>query len=79
MGPLLEHAAASGIESKAIFEAMKPSSELCPGEHAYTAIQGLGLAHMDAHLRQHADASALLSGDLAELLLQRGVGARTIA
>lgn len=53
--------------------AMKPSSELCPGDHAYALLQGLGLAHMDAHVRQLDRAHALLEGDLASLMADRGV------
>ncbi len=54
---------------------MKSSAELCPGEHAYAMIQGLGLAHMDASLRSNEDAAKLLSGDLAALLGERGIEA----
>ena len=54
---------------------MKSSAELCPGEHAYAMIQGLGLAHMDASLRANEDAAKLLSGDLAALLGERGIEA----
>jgi dienelactone hydrolase len=81
LGPMLEGAAGSGggVDTKAMFEAMKPSGELCPGAHAYTMIQGLGLAHMDAHLRQIPAAAALLSDDLAELLREHGIDAEVIA
>lgn len=53
--------------------AMKPSSELVPGEHAYTLINGLGLGHFDAHLRDNSEAKALMAGDLAEVMADRGV------
>jgi dienelactone hydrolase len=75
MGPMLEAAGGLGSspDAKAIFDAMKSSAELCPGEHAYAMIRGLGLAHFDAHLRQNADAAEVLSGDLTALLSQRGI------
>jgi hypothetical protein len=41
-------------------------------------IRGLGLAHMDAHLREHAAAAELISGDLAALLGERGIDAEGI-
>ncbi len=59
--------------------AMRPSSELCPGDHAYALLQGLGLAHMDAHVRQLDRAHALLEGDLASLMADRGVAVEVMA
>jgi hypothetical protein len=58
---------------QSILGAMKESAELCPGEHAYALLQGLGLAHMDAHLKGDAEARELLEGDLKSLLAGRGV------
>ncbi len=58
---------------------MKPSAELCPGDHAYALLQGLGLAHMDAHVRQLDHAHALLEGDLALLMAERGVAVEVMA
>ena len=52
---------------------MKPSAELVPGAHAYSLINGLGLAHFDAHLRHHEAAAELLQGDLVSLLGNRGI------
>jgi dienelactone hydrolase len=66
-------------DAPSVLAAMKPSSELCPGEHAYALLQGLGLAHMDAHLRQLAPAHALLQGDLAYLMAERGVAVEVVA
>ena len=63
----------AGPETKALLEQMKPAAELCPGEHAYQTIQGLGLAHMDAHLRAHPDAAAWIAGDLVAVLAGRGI------
>jgi len=51
----------------------KPSSELCPGKDAYSFLQGLGLAHMDAHLKANPDALELLKGDIQALLADRGI------
>ena len=77
MGPLIQDSAPTGgIDTKAMFEGMKSSDELCPGEHAYAMIQGLGLAHMDAHLRGNEQAAALLAGDLGALLGARGIDAQ---
>jgi predicted dienelactone hydrolase len=55
--------------------AIPPIAELCPGTHAYTAIRGLGLAHMDATLRGDERAAQLLGGDVAGLLAARGIAA----
>jgi dienelactone hydrolase len=78
MGPMLAASSPDAEATAAIFESMKPSAELCPGEHAYAMIRGLGLAHMDASLRGNEDASKLLAGDLAALLAARGVKAEAI-
>ena len=55
---------------------MKASADLCPGEHAYTLINGLGLAHFDANLRGIAAADSLLHGDLESLMAGHGVNVR---
>ncbi len=52
---------------------VRPITELCPGAHAYDFVRGLGLAHMDAALKEREEAVALLTGDLAALLAKRGV------
>jgi len=52
---------------------MKPSSELVPGSHAYTLINGLGLSHFDAHLRDHKGATALLQRDLSSIMADHGI------
>ena len=59
--------------TNAMLSLMKPSTELVPGSHAYTLINGLGLAHFDAHLNDHADAADILQGDLTELMLNQGI------
>ena len=50
-----------------------PIAEYCPGEHAYQVLRGLGLAHMDAHLKQDPAARELLASDLEALLAARGI------
>jgi dienelactone hydrolase len=59
-------------------EGVPPMSELCPGEHAYAFIRGLGLAHMDAHVRESGDAARLLARDLGALLKDRGVSVQVV-
>ena len=59
--------------TNAMLSLMKPSTELVPGSHAYTLINGLGLAHFDAHLNDHAGAADILQGDLTELLVNQGI------
>jgi dienelactone hydrolase len=60
-----------------IAKAVPPASEFCPGEHAYIYLRGLGLAHMDAHVKGHEAAAALLAGDIKALLAERGVAVET--
>jgi predicted dienelactone hydrolase len=80
MAPML--AAGAGGEGTPDFQAilgdMKSSAELCPGDHAYALLQGLGLAHMDAHLGGDEDARDLLAGDLKSLMAARGVAVEEI-
>lgn len=66
-----------GPSLDALLEAAKPSSELCPGEDAYALLQGLGVAHMDAHLKGNSRAAELLEGDLVATLASRGVSIET--
>ncbi|HBZ69923.1 MAG TPA: hypothetical protein DEP35_09380 [Deltaproteobacteria bacterium] len=56
-----------------IVKQIRPVTQLCPGAHAHDFVRGLGLAHLDAALRQHAEAEQLLAGDLRALLALRGV------
>jgi predicted dienelactone hydrolase len=42
-----------------------PFSELCPAEHAYDVIKSLGLAHLDATVRNSAEGAEFLAGNLA--------------
>jgi predicted dienelactone hydrolase len=50
-----------------------PFSELAAEQAAYDVIRGLGVAHMDAALKQREDATAFLSGDLTTALAGRGL------
>jgi dienelactone hydrolase len=52
---------------------MQKSSELCSGTSAYAFIQGMGLAHMDAHVKNINEAKAFLEGDLCEKLSQKNI------
>ncbi|MAI78576.1 MAG: hypothetical protein CL917_06535 [Deltaproteobacteria bacterium] len=76
MGPMLTKAMTSNEGETDMAERlknMKSSEDLCPGEHAYEFLRGLGLAHMDASLRDHADAQAFMAQDLVSLLGDRGI------
>lgn len=74
MGPMMAGAAGEGApDMTGLFASMKASSELCPGAHGYAMTCGLGLAHMDAHLRGVADAAALLDEDLVQVMASRGI------
>jgi hypothetical protein len=53
---------------------MAPFAELTPAADAERATRGLVLAHLDAHLRERADAEALLAA-AARALADRGVRA----
>ena len=59
--------------TNAILSVTKPSTELVPGSHAHKLINGLGVAHFDAHLNDHAGAADLLQGDLPALLANQGI------
>lgn len=52
---------------------MPPITELCSGADAHLTIRGVGLAHMDAHLRGSESAARFLANDIAVSLRDRGV------
>lgn len=54
---------------------MPPFSELAPAAHGHAAASGLGLAWLDAHIRDDARAAALLDQDLPALLARHGIAA----
>ena len=64
---------APALPESTALAAIRPIAELCPSEHAYLTLRGLGLAHMDAHLKELAEAAELLAGDIAGLLAARGI------
>jgi len=68
----------SGNDAPPPMKKAKPSSELCPGKDAYLFAQGVGLAHMDAHLKGNSDALELLKGDIRALLAERGIKVEVI-
>jgi hypothetical protein len=55
--------------------AMLPMSSLVPKEPAHTFVRGLTLAHLDATLRERAQATEFLDGDVIGALAARGVDA----
>jgi predicted dienelactone hydrolase len=54
-------------------KSIKPITELAAAEGAYKFVRGLGLAHMDAHVRGSEAAARFLAGDLAAALRAEGV------
>lgn len=61
------------IDLAAIAEASRPFAELCPAAHGAATVQALCLAHMDAQLRESAEARAFLAGDLPRTFAARGI------
>jgi pimeloyl-ACP methyl ester carboxylesterase len=53
--------------------AIPPIGELCAGEHGHDVVRGLGLAHMDAHLRGNERAARFLAGDVRGAVGARGI------
>jgi dienelactone hydrolase len=74
-----EHEAARAMsfpeEGAWIPKAMLPIGELCSGEQAHLLVRGLTLCHLDATLRNQAEARRLLAGDVEAHLAARGVEA----
>src|SRR5207248_10568913 len=54
---------------------MRPIAELCSGAAAHLFVRGLTVCHMDASLKQRAEARAFLAGDIETELAVRGVEA----
>lgn len=61
-----------------IAKTVAPIGELCPAEHAYQFIRGLGVAHMDAYVKANESAAAFLAGDIRGALAARGVAAEVV-
>jgi hypothetical protein len=79
MGPLLGAATSQdGPDMTELLAAMKKSSDLCPGEHAYALLRGLGLAHMDAGVREDPGARAFMAQDLVAVMAERGVAVEAL-
>ncbi len=72
LGKLLQNAPTQSVFA-AIVRRVPPIAELCPGAQAYPYLQGLGLAHFDACLRERPEAQAFLAGDLRAAVAARGV------
>ena len=62
-----------GIDFVALGESIKPFSQHCSAEQGADVVRGLGLAHMNAHLREDPDARAFLQGDLARTFAARSI------
>ncbi len=58
---------------------IRPITELCPAEHAYAFVRGLGLAHFDATLKRIEAATALFERELEAALAGRGIRAQALA
>ena len=52
---------------------MLPFSKLCSPEIAKDFLRGLGLAHMDAHLKNNSGAAEWLEGDIKAYMADQGV------
>jgi dienelactone hydrolase len=58
--------------------AMRPASDLCPGEHGHAFTRGLALAHLDAALRDDAGARGFLARGAEDELAARGIDAAEV-
>lgn len=67
-----------GVDFVAVGEATKPFSEHCSAEHGSDVVRGLGLAHMDAHLRGDVDARRFLQDDLAGAFADRSIDVEVV-
>ena len=63
----------NNLESQILSKAMQPISELHPSKGAYDYIRGLGLANMDAYLKDNKEAMEFLESDLKKLLAERDI------
>lgn len=61
------------FDTRALGVAMRPFAELCSEENAADTMRALCLAHMDAHLKDRAAATAFLDEDLAGTFARRGI------
>jgi hypothetical protein len=67
------------IDGRAMAEAMRPFSELCPERHAADTARALCLAHFDENLKGNSggDARAFLDNNPAERFAERGIELET--
>jgi len=65
--------------SKWIKETMLPFTELCPGKNAEDFLRGLGLAHMDAHLKSNQTAADWLKGDIEGIMTGKGIDVKVLS
>jgi dienelactone hydrolase len=63
----------NNLEAQILAKPLQPISELHPSKGAYEYIRGLGLAHMDAYLKNNKQAMEFLDGDLKTLLANRDI------
>ena len=61
------------VEIGALSGKIPPMAELSPGDHAYAVLRALGLAHLDAHLRDRPEAAAFLEDDVEDRFESRGI------
>lgn len=59
--------------AKQIKENMLPISELCPPDNAKKFLNSLGLAHMDAHLKNNIAAKEWLEGNIKNVMASKGI------
>jgi dienelactone hydrolase len=71
-------AAPADIDLAAIAEASRPFAELCSAADGLATVQGLSVAHMDAHVKELSEARAFLSGDLAGRFAARGIALEVV-
>jgi hypothetical protein len=57
---------------------IRPIGELCAPDAAYDFTRGLGLAHLDAHVRGVEGAARFLAGDVVATLAARGIRATVV-
>jgi hypothetical protein len=60
-----------------IAKRVPPIAELAPPDHAYRFVRGLGLAHMDAVLKEDSRAAAIL-GDIRGAMQAQGIAVEVL-
>ena len=67
------------IDAIALGNAMRPIAELCTGEQAGSVARALCVAHLDACLRERAEARSFLEEEIAAALTDRGLTAEILS